>query len=756
MSGMTSGLGAGMQTQVGDPPGGGLGSADDGAPQGKLTGPHSQSERQKKLIKEVKKRYERASKWESTFRARFIDDLKFDAADAYNNYQWPNSVRRLRDIDDRPCLTINKTAQHNLQVINDGKQNKPEVRVRPVGGEATYESAQCYEGLMRHIQYQSEFSTIHDQASAFQIRAGFGVYRVATDYAGDDSMDQEIFIRPIVDPLSVMFDPDAKASDKSDGRWALLFDNIDKEEFKEIYPEYKDFTPSRDISVSQSDDWIGENHVRICEYFYKAQKEHRVIRFTDPDTGDVRQVPVNEVPEDLLDRVLDAPSTRQRTVVLNEVRHCVIVGDCIAEENVWPGRYIPLIPVIGQESVIDGIMDRKGHTRALIDPQRMYNYWASAAVEFGALQTKSPWVAPAAAIEGHEQKWNVANKQNASVLPYNHMDDEGNEIPAPVRPQPPEQAPLYLSGMQTTQMEMMMVSGQYQSQMGQQGNERSGKAIQERQRQGDNATYHFIDNQAIAIRLLGKILLDLIPKVYSTPRVLQILAQDGKTSIPVKIDPQAAQGYIQELGQDQQIAKRIFNPNVGKYDVLADIGPAYASRREEAFNAMTQIMTQAPETTALIGDILFKNADFPGAEEAAQRLERMVPAQAKGQGPSQAEQQLSQELQKVQGVNTTLMSELAKMKLQLTGKQEMRDIDSYKAESERLGVLAKNGIMEPEGFGVLVKQLVEDALQTHILRAQASAQASDGAPALPGTAGGVMPPSMLPGSPGPGPGGLPQ
>jgi len=712
MSGMTFGTGGGNMNAQGDIPGAPGVPTDAGETPSRM-GPDSQTDAQREIVKKAQKFYEKCNTWESTFRARFVDDLKFAEADSYNNYQWPNSVRRLRDIDDRPCLTINKTRQHNLQVINDAKQNKPEPRIRPVGGEASLESAEALEGIVRHIQYRSKFSTILDQAGSFQVRAGFGVYRIATDWADEDTLEQDIFIRPIIDPLSVMFDPDAKLADKSDGRMGLIFDNIPRDEFEDIYPEYKDYIPTRSISAGE-DGWVGKDYIRICEFFYKVVNPKKLIRFTDPTDGKVITMNEAHVPKVILDAVTDDPSTQRRTTQTTEVRHAVIIGNCVAEENVWPGKYIPLVPVIGEESIIDGIMDRKGHTRALIDAQRMYNYWASAAVEFGALQTKTPWIAPAAAVEGHEPLWNNSNKQNVSVLVFNHMDDEGNEIPPPMRPQLPEQAPLYLSGMQTTQQEMMMVSGQYQSQMGQQGNERSGKAIQERQRQGDNATYHFIDNQAIAVRLTGEIILDLIPKIYNSTRVLQMLAKNGKDSMPIKIDPEAEKAWAVEQGQDQAIVQRVLNPNVGKYDVQVDIGPAYATAREEAFAAMTQILTQAPELVSVIGDILLKNADFPGAEEASQRMSRMVPPQAKGEGPTPAETQMQEELEKTNQALKVAMHELSVAQLKLVGKGELRDIDVYKAESDRLSIMAKAGMVDPETFGKLMKQLIDDAVATHI------------------------------------------
>src|SRR5205085_2387663 len=223
---------------------------------------------------------------------------------------------------------------------------------------------------------------------------------------------------------------------------------------------------------------------------------------------------------------------------------------------------------------IDGRMDRKGHTRALKDPARIYNYWTSSAVENVALQGKTPWIAAAQAIEDYEVYWNTANRINHSVLPYNAYDDAGNALPQPTRPEPPTMAPAYIQGMQIAVNEMMMVSGQYQPQMGEPSNERSGKALAERQRQGDNATYHFIDNLGVALRHVGRILLNQVPLVYDTRRMMQILALDG-TDYEIEVDPTARQAYVQHLNHDQEVIKRIFNPRLGRYDVQADIGPAY-------------------------------------------------------------------------------------------------------------------------------------------------------------------------------------
>lgn len=646
-----------------------------------------------RIIVEAMRRFKQCEEWEGRARKLFLEDIKFDAADSDNGYQWPNEIRRNRDIDERPCLTINKTRQHNLQIINDAKQNKPRAAVRPVGNGATYDAAQVYEGIFRHIEYISNASVAYDTATSFQVKGGIGYWRVVTDYLGNDNFDQEIFIRRIKDPLAVFIDPDINEVDGSDARFGFIFDDMPLDEFRATYPKYRDM--GGDTALGNSAGWVDKNHIRVAEYYRRVENEDQLISFTDPHTGAPVQFLRKDIPAEWIDGIIDNPNTRSRAIKTWKVEWFLIIGDEIAEKRDWAGQYIPIVRCIGEETIINGELDRKGHTRCMRDPQRIYNYWSSSAVEHVALQSKTPYIAPAKAIENLEEYWKNANNVNYSVLPYNSMDDEGNPIPMPERSQAPVMATAYVQGMQIAQNELQMVSGQYEASFGQKSNEQSGIAIQERQRKGDNATYHFIDNLAIAIRFTGKILIDLIPKIYDTPRVLRIIGEDGEES-HVQLDPKAEAAYQQtaakkQASEESKVAA-IFNPNVGRYDVEADIGPAYATRRQEAFNAISQILTTAPGLTNLIGDILFKAADFPMAGEIAERMERMVPPQAKGEGVPPAVSQLQQQLQHTQQLMVDMAQELGEERLRLKAKDAQKEIDTYDAITKRMGILLKEQI----------------------------------------------------------------
>lgn len=669
-----------------------------------------------KIIKEGKDDFNRCEEWESPFQTRFIGDIKFANADSDNLWQWPDTQHNSRVDLGKPCLTINKTRQHILQITNDAKQNKPGVNIRPVGGEATYDAAQVFEGIVRHVEYQSNAEQAYDRASVFQVQGGIGYWRVVTDYVSDESFDQEIYIRPIKNMLNVYIDPDISEADGSDARFGFIFEDVAKKVFEIQYPDFADDVGSSTLNT-MTDGWSSKEHVRVAEYYRRDTKKDKLCTFIVPppyaEAGQqiiVRKSKMTPDQKAIYELVKDDENTASRDIVTNEIMWYKIAGNKIIDRRPWLGKYIPIIRIVGEETIIDGKMDRKGHTRAMKDPQRIYNYWMSEATAQVAFQTQSPYIAPAEAIEGREDTWEKANVKTAAVLTYNQFSEDGKELAPPRREQPPVMATAYVQGMQLCENQLMMASGQYQSQFGQNENATSGKAINERQRQGDNATYHFIDGLAVGIRFTGKILIDLIPKVYDTERVIRILAQDG-TESQIQIKPDAETAYQktpapEDGGQDKtkQSVAAIFNPTVGQYEVESDIGPGYATRRQEAFNAMTQIASQNQKFMDLAGDLLFRSADFPLADELAERYARIIPPAVTGKAPPP-------EVQQAQGQIKQLEDAVATLHQQLTDKQQEIDIKGYDATSKRLVALGNSGpAITPDQIQPIVHQIIMQML----------------------------------------------
>lgn len=666
-----------------------------------------------KIVRGALKEFKRTAEWESTARKRWLEDTKFENGDSDNMYQWPDAVQTARGFGtdtEKPCLTINKTRQHVLQIINDARQNRTHIKFRPTGGGATYESAQILDGLVRYIEYISNAQQAYATATRHQVVGGIGYLRVTTDYCGPDTFDQDIFIRRVKNPLSIYLDPDIQEADGSDARFGFVFEDVPKDEFENKYPEHKDIGKA---ALDNEYGWITADHIRVAEYFRVKETRDTLISFVNPETGARVQLRKSQIKGKLkgaLEAILADPETVTREVMDRKVEWFKIAGHTIIERRPWPGKYVPIVRVPGEETVIEGELDRKGHVRALKDPNRMYNYNASAQVEYGALQNKIPYIAAAEAIEGYENYWESANLTDYSVLPYNAFDDKGNQIAAPARQAPPQASQAYQLAMQNAANDMMLVSGQYQADFGAPSNERSGVAIQQRQRQGATATYHYIDHDAMAKRFLGKIILDLVPHVLDTERVITIMAEDGADS-NVTLDPNAAMAYFAEQQKNAEDAKEvIFNPNVGRYDVEADVGPDYATRRQEAFNALSQIAGSNQELMLLIGDLLFKSADFQYADEIAQRLERMVPPAAKDNGPSPEVLKMQQLLQTQGGLIEQLSMKLREKETALKNKRGDLAIGVFDAETKRLTAVKDWLNLDPEGLLAVVRQAVDEAL----------------------------------------------
>src|SRR5580765_261348 len=721
------------------------------------------------IIKEAKARFERCVGWESAWRDRALFDTKFANADAHNGWAWDTNVKNERG--NRPTLTYNQVRVHNLLVVNDARQNKAQIKVTPTGGRASYEAAQVFSGIIRRIEYQSKAVDAYSTATYHQVESGIGYVRVETDYVDGQSFDLDLFIRRVPDPRSVYMDPDAKLYDKSDMNFAFVFEDIPRDRYEEEFGKEDNVAP---VTLDHSDGWNDKDHVRVAEYWRRNLNNETIHLLSDGTT--VRD---SDIPAELRDQVKPM-IVKSREVAEPEIEWFKLAGDKIIDREEWPGKYIPIVPFIGEETVIEGEMDRKGHTRSQIDAQRIYNYWASAAVEQVALQTKTPYIARVDAIpQSSQEQWVTANTKNWSVLLYNGIDETGQPIPPPTRVEPPAMAQAYVQGMSIAREDLRAVTGQYQAEQGMPSNERSGIAIQQRQRQSEQITYHYVDNQAKGIRQVGRILLDLIPKVYDVRRVVMTLAEDGDES-KVVVDPEAPEAH-QEVAQgpdgmpapvtpgqaerQQEDPERpdptvIFNPQIGQYDVEADVGPSYGTQRQEAANAFSTIMAQNPAAFQIVGDFWATNSDFPGADELADRLKRGLPTQYKA-GPDPqvmaVTQQAQQMQQQAQGLLQKADAEIASLKAQIVHQQEMLkdkageiERKDYEAESDRLKAV---GGIDPLSLQVIVRHMVSDMLQTELHPVLQQHAAREGA--LQTAAQPVPPPQPVNGqaAPGPAPGG---
>lgn len=665
------------------------------------------------IIEEAKKRFKVAQEAWAENRKRYVEDVRFASGE-----HWPEAIKRAREKQNRPCLVIDKLNQYVRQVVNDSRQNRPAIKVRPVDSKADPDVANVYQGLIRHIEDRSNADTAYDTAIDTTTKGGFGFFRVLSEYAHEGSFDQELCIKRIRNPLTVWFDPHIQEPDGSDAGWCFVEDRLTKEEFEDQFPksEAKDW----DFDSQKYGDWLDEEGVRICEY-WKIVEEEALFHLLEDGTS-IRD---EDYQQALSEGVQPPPIVQSRPIPVKRVKWYKLTGCEVLDKRDWPGIWLPVVPVFGNESDIEGKVVYSGLVRAARDPQMLYNFSRSAFAERVALTPKAPWVAADGQVEDYEADWANSNQENIAVLKYRPVDVAGHPVPPPQR-QPSADIPAgFVQDMQLSEHDIQSALGMYNASLGAESNEKSGKAIMARQREGDMATFHYQDNLARAIRHLGRILVDLIPKIYDTQRVVRILGEDG-TPKSAEINPELGMAK-QDIG-----AKAIYNLGVGTYDVTVSVGPSYTTKRQEAAEAMVQMTQANPALFPMIGDLMVRNMDWPGANEMADRLKAMLPPEiqkleqqesdippevqsmmqglqqqmeAMQQGAQAAIMERDQALQQAGEQLQQMQQELAALKVQAKGKDDENDIKqreseikAFEAETERMKVEKEYGIEKIESL----------------------------------------------------------
>ena len=590
------------------------------------------------IIKDAIEEFEDSEQASSFNRANYQKDTSF----ARGSKQWPEAVEKQRIQEARPVLTINKLPALIRSVVNESKQNKPAIEVAPVDNGADVNTAQIINGIIRSIERNSNAQVAYGTAVDQAVTGGFGFFRIDIDYAHQDSFDLQAQIKRIPNALSVHWDTSSSEFDASDWRYAFISDHLSKEEYKKLYPDASMIAwDSADIG-GDTGNWLDDDQIRVAEYFKRVEKMRKLYRFSvpNPETGksDVQTATENQM--EMLataffeSQGVDVPNTNESGLVeafvqasgiqINaerdstyfEVMRYIINSVEVLEEEKWPGMFIPICPVWGDESYQDGKRVFKSLISDAKDSQAMFNFWRSATTELVALAPKTPWVGPKGFIpKGHESKWASANTRSHAYLEYDPASGGA--------PQRQAFASVPAGAMQeamNSNEDMQAITGIYPSSIGARSNETSGKAILARERQGDVSNFHFIDNLSRAIQYAGKILVDIIPSVYSERETIRILGEDQAEEV-VQLTQEAGGSLEEGMTGD----KKLYNLSVGRYDVTVKTGPSFSTQREETRETLIELMRAVPGAAGVVGDALLEHMDFQGADRIAKRLKAMLP-----------------------------------------------------------------------------------------------------------------------------------
>jgi hypothetical protein len=670
------------------------------------------------LLAEMRTRMQSAQAAFSLTRQAELDDLRFMAGSPDNNWQWPQDVLATRGsvqgqtVNARPCLTINKLPQHVRNVTNEQRQNRPSGKVIPADDRADPEVAEIFDGIVRHIEYMSDADVAYDTACDNQVTFGEGYIRLLTEYCDEDTFDQDIRIGRIRNAFSVYMDPMIQDPCGSDARYCFITQDITVDEFERMFPDATPITTLRTQGVGDASMgyWLNENTVRIAEYFRIEEERATLNLYPGGLTAFEGSFEARQM------EAMGMEPLRTRESSKRVVKWMKTNGFEVLEEQDWVGKYIPVVRVVGNEFEVDGEIHVSGLVRNAKDAQRMYNYWVSQEAEMLALAPKAPFIGYGGQFEGYENQWKTANTQNWPYLEVNPdaTDGAGNSFPLPQRAQPPMAQQGLIAAKMGAADDIKATTGQYDPSLGATSNERSGRAILARQAQSDTGTYHYVDNLARAIRHVTRQIIDMIPKIYDTQRVARIIGMDGQTTM-AKINPMQPEPVRELKDQNGVTIEKIYNPGVGRYDVVVTTGPSYLTKRQEAMDAMSQILQGSPQLWAVAGDLFVKNMDWPGAEELAERLRKTIDPKLLQdqddpalQAANQQIQVLTQEMQAMQQMlqNVQQSMEAQKMKVDTFKAESDAEIKAYEAETRRLQAVQTG--MTPEQVQEIIMQTMRD------------------------------------------------
>lgn len=639
------------------------------------------------LLKDAQDRYREAMEASHEQRVQIGEDLRF--TDPACPQQWDEVERRQRETDpggSRPCLVMDQLGQYISNVAGQIEQRTPSLHALPVDGGADKQVAEQLDGLFRHVEHVSRAQSHYARALTSAARVGVGYLVVRPEVVDRSLRYKEPRISSEGDPLRVLFDPWSVELDGSDATFAQLLQPLSYAEFE------RQFGKRKKASFGEDEEDADRKQVMLVEEWRVVETEQVVVQYLDAQGGEA-VLPKDEF-EALLERE-PATYVREFRDQVRRIRWARMSGaEVLSEDRDYPAEHVGIVPVYGYVSWSDGRMRYCGIGRRAREPQRAYNYHMSEIRAYMTQAPKAPWVAPVRAVRGLEEQWDRASVDARAYLPYHDVDEMG-AIAAPSRSPIATNLQNHIQGALTAREDIQAAIGMYQANLGAPSNETSGVAIDARKQQGESATAHFPAHLAASIGGVGKIVMQMLPRLIDTRRQVRILGIDGASG-SVVFDP----GQREAVRDDGGLS---VNPNVGKYDVRVVVGASFATQRAQAQAAFTEMMRANPAMTPAIAPLWAQTLDVPHADKLAQVLTAVSPPEVKAvlspeqeEGPKVPDliaqvQQLQQALQaaiaeaeSAQNDADQALEEARAAKAAGEAKEDEISIKAYQAFTERL------------------------------------------------------------------------
>lgn len=624
--------------------------------------------------------------------------------------QWTVDEMQDRENNGRPCFTMDRISPTVNLIVNAMLQNIPAIEVSPNGDGAEVETAEIIANMIRGIEQESNAPTAYGNAGFYQVAIGEGYFRVGTRYIDEASFDQEIQIKPIDNPFTVLYDPNSVEPDGKDADVVMVVKDLSPYEYKNRYGKSKLAQSMASANWANSlpglEDWASEHKVRVVEYWKRVYEPKNIYLVETLELPSMNRVDVQTTDVKPSDAELDLEyqisiaekegfATFKRIINTREsfelkVMQYLVNGVEVLSKTEFPGRYIPIIPVRGDFLYSGGQRHIAGVVRSMRDPQKVYNLQANAQLEAIALAPKAPFIGYPEQIEGYEGIWEQANSQNFAFLPLKKVPGLEGVMPQRMNAEPAIQA--IAATRASFAEDLKAVSGVYDAALGQRQGEESGKAILARQQQTETTNWKYSNNLKRAIKQAGRIIVDVIPHFYDTERMVKIVKPTGEAEL-LAINTYHDSPVLGDINQKKH------DLTVGKYDVVVNTGKAYSTQRQEAVDSMMELVRVRPDLAPLVADLVVKNMDWDGAKIISKRLradlEMKMPGllQATGEAGDdeidpeikaaqmQAQsEQLKQALEQAVTIGERLQKEVGDLKQDNQALRTKAEVDLYRAE----------------------------------------------------------------------------
>lgn len=608
------------------------------------------------FLEDMREEYDLDVDYEKDNREEALQDKKFAAG-----YQWDPEVLEQRK--GLPCLVINSVPQFIAQLVGDWRENKRAVKVLPAE-EGDKDLADVRADLVRSIETQSRADRVYDSAFESAVQCGDGAFRVSVEYSRDDVFDQDIFVRPIDDSLSVVWDRLSVDPTGRDARHCFVEDLIPAKEFDRKWPDSKPSELSSGMHARLlSSKWIEQDGVRVAEYWRMIERDRFLVLFED---GSIRFVD-NDL-EELMDK--HGKPLKSRLAPCSYAQMHLVTGfDILAGPYEYRLNRVPVIRMSGRVVNIAGERIRYGIVRFMRDPVRLRNFNRSVAAEQLGYAPKAQWIATESAVEGYEDALRKAHLTRDPLIKVSDDAIIGQNIQ---RLEPPKWQTALHQEAEANVQDMKDVTGIHDASLGIKSNETSGRAINARQREGDVAAITYYDNGNAAVLEAGDVINQLIGQIYDGTRIIRVIGEDEKIKFLKVNDPSDP---------------RSPDLSVGTYDVALSTGASYTTRRVEAAQAMMEAVQVWPQLLEVAGDLVAKAQDWPGADDLAERLKKTIPPQFLD---PEDQQEVDPQTQQMQLEMQALVQENQQLKLDRKVDFRKLEIDTYNAQTQRIRALSDN------------------------------------------------------------------